>query len=86
MFLIPLWKWLQSIIIDGVHMDDYFYPYGQNKEPFRDDDTYANYNDGKFNNKGDWRRNNVNEFIRVLHEKIKVAKPHVKFGISPFGV
>ncbi|MHC1684015.1 MAG: family 10 glycosylhydrolase [Clostridiaceae bacterium] len=73
--------------IDGVHLDDYFYPYGMNENavPFNDNDEYQKY--GKeFSNKGDWRRNNINEFVRVLNLKIKSEKPYVKFGISPFGI
>jgi uncharacterized lipoprotein YddW (UPF0748 family) len=72
--------------IDGVHLDDYFYPYGQNVEPFADDQTYATYNQGNFNNKGDWRRDNVNQFVRELGVQIHQAKSHVEYGISPFGV
>lgn len=29
--------------VDGIHMDDYFYPY-PNGEPFPDDHSYARYN------------------------------------------
>ncbi|WP_254659925.1 family 10 glycosylhydrolase [Paenibacillus sp. KS1] len=71
--------------IDGVHLDDYFYPYGEDKESFKDNDTYERYNK-VFNNKGDWRRNNVNEFVESLYKQIKSTKPNVQFGISPFGV
>ncbi len=71
--------------IDGVHLDDYFYPYGEDKEAFKDNDTYERYNK-VFNNKGDWRRNNVNEFVESLYKQIKSVKPNVQFGISPFGV
>ena len=35
---------------------------------------------------GDWRRYNVNLFIKQLHETISAAKPWVKFGVSPFGI
>ncbi|WP_152394081.1 family 10 glycosylhydrolase [Paenibacillus guangzhouensis] len=72
--------------IDGVHLDDYFYPYGQDKEPFADDASYTTYNNGQFSNKGDWRRDNVNQFVRMLGEQIHQSKRHVKYGISPFGV
>ncbi|MCM3340239.1 family 10 glycosylhydrolase [Paenibacillus sp. MER TA 81-3] len=71
--------------IDGVHLDDYFYPYGEDKEPFKDEDTYRKYNK-VFNNKADWRRSNVNQFVQTVSEDIKASKPQVKFGISPFGV
>lgn len=70
--------------VDGVHLDDYFYPYG--KQDFKDDATYAAYNQGRFANKGDWRRDNVNTFVRDLYQSIKAAKPQVEFGISPFGI
>lgn len=71
--------------IDGIHFDDYFYPYGQASEPFKDDATFAKYNK-VFNNKDDWRRENVNRFISALSDRIAESKPYVSFGISPFGV
>ncbi|WP_042228585.1 family 10 glycosylhydrolase [Paenibacillus popilliae] len=71
--------------IDGVHLDDYFYPYGQAAEPFLDDASYKAYNK-VFTNKDDWRRNNVNQFIQQLHEECKVSKANIRFGVSPFGV
>ncbi len=70
--------------VDGVHLDDYFYPYG--KEAFTDDATFAAYNQGRFANKGDWRRDNINTFVRDLYQSIKSVKPQVEFGISPFGI
>ncbi|MFC4600751.1 family 10 glycosylhydrolase [Cohnella hongkongensis] len=69
--------------IDGVHLDDYFYPSGT---AFPDDTAYAAYNPGKLNNKADWRRDNINRFVKELGEAIRRAKPQLKFGISPFGV
>lgn len=78
--------------IDGVHIDDYFYPYkvkGANGQyvDFPDDPSWKRYraNGGKLS-RGDWRRNNVDDFIRRLYEGIKKEKPWVKFGISPFGI
>jgi uncharacterized lipoprotein YddW (UPF0748 family) len=69
--------------IDGVHFDDYFYPYGGMTN--QDSATYANHK-GSFNNIGDWRRNNVNSLIAMVHDSIKLVKPWVKFGMSPFGI
>ncbi len=69
--------------IDGVHFDDYFYPYGGMTT--QDSATYSAYK-GSFNNIADWRRNNVNTFIARVHDSIKTVKPWVKFGISPFGI
>ncbi|SMG28201.1 family 10 glycosylhydrolase [Paenibacillus aquistagni] len=69
--------------IDGVHFDDYFYPYGT--IPFEDEKTYEDYNK-VFSNKADWRRNNVNLFVQQVKKSIDAVKPQVEFGISPFGV
>ncbi len=70
--------------IDGLHMDDYFYPYPVAGLPFHDEASYARY--GKGMSLGDWRRNNVNTFIRDLHHILRHAKPWCKFGVSPFGI
>lgn len=40
----------------------------------------------EFDNIHDWRRNNVNNMVHAVHDKVKQTKPWVKFGISPFGV
>jgi len=75
--------------IDGVHFDDYFYPYPSynNNEDFPDDDTWAAYREGGGKlSRNDWRRENVNVFIKRLYRAIKKEKSHVKFGLSPFGI
>ncbi len=73
--------------VDAVHFDDYFYPYPVAGTPFPDLVTYYQY-PGNFKPEeiDDWRRNNVDETIRLLSRVIKETKPWVKFGISPFGV
>lgn len=71
--------------VDAIHMDDYFYPYPIKGVDFPDDASFARYGGG-FDNKADWRRNNVNTLIKQLHETIREVKPWVKFGISPFGI
>jgi uncharacterized lipoprotein YddW (UPF0748 family) len=71
--------------IDGVHFDDYFYPYPAAGQDFADEATFVQYGAG-WANKGDWRRNNVDVFIREMNEHIKAIKPWVKFGVSPFGI
>lgn len=71
--------------IDGVHMDDYFYPYKVKNQVYMDDLEYKKYGVG-FKNKDDWRRNNINELIKKLSNRIKNEKENVVFGISPFGV
>ncbi|TVX95344.1 family 10 glycosylhydrolase [Cohnella terricola] len=69
--------------IDGVHLDDYFYP---SDGVFADDATYMANNSNGIGNKADWRRDNINQFVKSLGESIHRAKPFVRFGISPFGV
>jgi len=71
--------------IDGVHLDDYFYPYRIAGVEFGDYRSYSLFG-RSFIDKAAWRRNNVNVFVEELNEKIKQIKPFVKFGISPFGV
>jgi uncharacterized lipoprotein YddW (UPF0748 family) len=77
--------------IDGVHLDDYFYPYKE-KMPdgttdFPDTRSWKRYvKSGGTLSRDDWRRDNVNTLIRQLNEQIHKAKPWVKFGISPFGI
>jgi uncharacterized lipoprotein YddW (UPF0748 family) len=78
---------LQRYDIDGVHFDDYFYPYPQTGIAFPDDPSYGRYlaNGGTLG-RADWRRENVNTFVRRVYTEIKGTKPWVKFGISPFGI
>ena len=77
--------------IDGVHFDDYFYPYREKDSAGREIDFPDNASWKKFGaNSGlsrtDWRRDNVNTFIQRAQNSIHAAKPWVKFGISPFGI
>lgn len=69
--------------VDGVHLDDYFYP---TNVDFPDDATYQAYNHKSLASKADWRRDNINTFVRELSEAIDRVKPEIQFGISPFGV
>lgn len=71
--------------IDGLHIDDYFYPYPAAGKAIPDATTYAAHRNG-FDNIDDWRRYNVNLFIEELHRTIRETKPWVKFGVSPFGI
>jgi uncharacterized lipoprotein YddW (UPF0748 family) len=71
--------------IDGVHFDDYFYPYPVTGQSFNDDSTFVIHNRG-FTNRADWRRDNVNLLVKQVSDSIRAAKPWVKFGISPFGI
>jgi len=71
--------------VDAIHFDDYFYPYKENGVDFPDQAAYKRFG-ARFANIADWRRNNVDLLIAQLSKQIKALKPHVKFGISPFGV
>lgn len=76
--------------IDGVHFDDYFYPYpvvDEKRKIVEIDDnlTFKKYK-GNFTDKADWRRNNVNIFIEQCYKAVKKVKPWVKFGVGPAGV
>jgi uncharacterized lipoprotein YddW (UPF0748 family) len=76
---------VQKYDIDGVHFDDFFYPYPEAGQDFDDADTFATYGQGS-TSKADWRRANVNALVREMKERIRAIKPWVKFGISPFGI
>ncbi len=71
--------------VDGIHMDDYFYPYPAAGQVIPDDAQYRQYNNG-IRDRGDWRRHNVSLFIKQFYETVHEVKPWVKVGISPFGI
>lgn len=77
--------------VDGIHMDDYFYPYPESRRrreiPFPDAGTYRTYQrSGGALGRDDWRRRNVDLLIDTLRTEITKVKPWVKFGVSPFGI
>ena len=75
--------------IDGIHFDDYFYPYPSYNEgvDFPDQVSWDKYlKKGGNLAKSDWRRENVNIFIERIYTQLKLMKPNVKFGLSPFGI
>src|SRR5438270_494832 len=75
--------------VDGLHIDDYFYPYPDYLKgaPFPDDKSWKKYQQsgGKLT-RDDWRRENINITIRRIYQGLKKQKRWVKFGISPFGL
>lgn len=78
--------------VDGVHIDDYFYPYVENNSAgqpidFPDSATWSRYvrSGGKLS-RNDWRRSNVDSLVHQLYRRLRSANPTVKFGISPFGI
>jgi uncharacterized lipoprotein YddW (UPF0748 family) len=78
---------LERYDVDGIHIDDYFYPYPVDNIPFPDDPAWDKYTSaGGTLDRDDWRRDSMNQFIQRLYGEIKSRKAHVKFGISPFGI
>ncbi|WP_030157266.1 glycoside hydrolase family 10 protein [Streptomyces sp. NRRL S-244] len=71
--------------VDGVHWDDYFYPYPVEGEEFDDDDAYERHGGG-FASRADWRRGNTDALVREMSERVRAIRPAARFGISPFAV
>ncbi len=71
--------------VDAIHIDDYFYPYPVAGLPIPDEESFKRYGRG-FKDINDWRRDNVNLLIQMASETIKLCKPWVRFGVSPFGI
>ena len=71
--------------VDGIHMDDYFYPYPVKGETIPDQEQFRQFNNG-IKDINDWRRYNVNLFIEQFYKTVHETKPWVKVGISPFGI
>ncbi|MBT9455628.1 MAG: family 10 glycosylhydrolase [Burkholderiaceae bacterium] len=85
---------LRRYDVDGIHIDDYFYPYpttdsGPSKVEidFPDQPSWQRYLAGGGTlARADWRRRNVDDLIARLYRGIRQTKPWVRFGISPFGL
>ena len=82
---------VQRYDVDGVHIDDYFYPYPVTsngvEQPFPDDEPWARYQaGGGALARDDWRRANVDALVQALYRSVRALKPHVQVGISPFGL
>ncbi|MFK7987249.1 MAG: glycoside hydrolase family 10 protein [Sandaracinaceae bacterium] len=73
--------------VDGLHFDDYFYPYPAGGQAFDDDVTYSAYTAaGGTLERDDWRRDNVHQMVEAVHTLVREIRPDVRFGISPFGI
>ena len=75
---------LKRYDIDGLHMDDYFYPYRITGKEFPDDHEFKLYGNGM--TKDAWRRSNCDSIIKNIYDALCLTNIRVKFGISPFGV
>nr|WP_184913385.1 family 10 glycosylhydrolase [Streptomyces luteogriseus] len=71
--------------VDGVHFDDYFYPYPLAGQTFDDDAAYDEHG-GDFPDRAAWRRDNIDRLVRETADRVKEVRPGARFGISPFGV
>src|SRR5581483_2839282 len=74
--------------VDGVHIDDYFYPYPLkgHAASFPDDVTWRRYGMKSGLSRADWRRENINDVVRSLYRSVKAQKAGLRVGISPFGI
>jgi len=84
---------VQRYDIDGVHIDDYFYPYRESDKAtgkdisFPDDATYTAYRQGGGQLlRDDWRRSNVDVFVEAMYRRVHSIKSACLVGISPFGI
>jgi uncharacterized lipoprotein YddW (UPF0748 family) len=83
---------LTRYAVDGVHIDDYFYPYpiqDANKQEvdFPDEPSWQKYLAGGGSLKRhDWRRYNVNRLVQRLYTLAHEVRPGTRVGISPFGM
>ncbi len=84
---------VQKYDVDGIHIDDYFYPYPvyvtdengkKTLADFNDANTYNAYGGGM--EKGDWRRQNINAFVGDLRDAVKAARADCEFGVSCAGI
>ena len=84
---------VQKYNVDGIHFDDYFYPYpiyqtvnGKSvKVEFDDAAAYKKYG-AEYSVVDDFRRASVNKLVQNVYSEIKKVNPNVRFGISPFGI
>ncbi|MEQ1861283.1 MAG: family 10 glycosylhydrolase [Chthoniobacteraceae bacterium] len=74
--------------IDGLHIDDYFYPYPAKGAPasFADEASWKRIGAKSGLSRADWRRDNINRFVEAMYRGVKKTKSSVKVGISPFGI
>ncbi|MFD8547901.1 glycoside hydrolase family 10 protein [Streptomyces sp. NPDC059649] len=75
--------------VDGVHFDDYFYPYPAAGKSFDDDEAYDTYGED-FDNRADWRRDNIDRLVYEMAQRLDDGGQQedrgVRFGVSPFAV
>lgn len=71
---------IRSYDIDGIHFDFIRYP----GPAYPDEATYRRY--GRGMPKDEWRRENINTFVRIVYDSIQAVKPWLKVGSAPIGI
>ncbi|MET0210241.1 MAG: family 10 glycosylhydrolase [Burkholderiaceae bacterium] len=84
---------LTRYAVDGLHIDDYFYPYPvqdpatRQELDFPDEPSWQRYvAQGGRLPRADWRRDNVDRLVQRLHALVREVRPAARLGISPFGL
>jgi hypothetical protein len=75
---------LERYDLDGIHFDDYFYPYPESGLSFNDSASYSAHGGGMA--LSDWRRDNVNRMVAAVGQLVQDIRSDVRWGISPFGI
>lgn len=75
---------IKNYDVDGIHFDDYFYPYTP-KISNEDNLTFVKHNNGQ-TDIDQWRRDNINKMVSQVYDTINAIKPYISYGISPFGI
>ena len=74
---------LQNYDVDGIHIDDYFYPTTDGKI---DEAFFEEYEEsGGSLSLSEWRRENVNALVRGIYREVKESSKSRIFSISPGG-
>ena len=73
---------VQHYDVDGIIFDDYFYQSGYQNS--YEESYYAATGGGM--SRADWRREQVNDMVRMVRDTIHATKPWVTFGIGPAGI
>ena len=77
--------------VDGIHIDDYFYPDGLREDSrgwseegaWNDSTLFALYGAGR--SLEEWRFSNIDSVVTTLHRTTHEVRPQALFGVSPQG-
>lgn len=76
---------VENYDIDGIHFDDYFYPYSGLSEDRNDFAEYEKRSD-RTQTLDDFRRFHVSDVIKRIHDQLHMVRDNIQFGVSPFGI